>query len=123
VAQLARFAVAVNVTNETVFAKAGGLFHLETSRELIRAFIGGFQPTKEPSNVATKSSLLLVLCQMAKLNYGRNEESSKSMQALCLIDEILNLLAYFCRLEKATSRRQTARSDESGGETFIHSSD
>jgi hypothetical protein len=124
VGQLARFAVAVNVAKATGFAKAGGLFHLETSSELIRALIGGFQSTKKPPTVAAKSSLLVSLCRMAKLHYGRNEESPKSMQAQCLIDETFNLLAGFRRVEKATSRRQTvARRDESGRETFIHSSD
>jgi hypothetical protein len=106
------------------FAEAGGLFHFATSSELIRAFMGGFQSTKEPSVVATKSSLLLVFCQMDKLHYGRNEARPKSMQALLLIDETQNLLAGFRRLEKTTSRQQTAaRRDESGRETFIHSSD
>jgi hypothetical protein len=42
VGQLALFAVAVEVAKSTVFAKSGGLFHLETSSELIREFIGGF---------------------------------------------------------------------------------
>jgi hypothetical protein len=46
VGQLARFAVAVDVAKETGFSEAGGLFHLETISELIRAFIGGFQSTK-----------------------------------------------------------------------------
>jgi hypothetical protein len=109
---------------QPVFAEAGGLFHLATSSELIRAFMGGFQSTKEHSVVATKSSQLLVLCQMDKLPYGRNEASPKYMQALRLIDEPLNLLAGFRRVEKATSYRQKAvRRDESDRDTFIHSSD
>jgi hypothetical protein len=124
VGQLARFAVAVDVAQAEVFAEVGGLFQLTTSSELIRAFIGGFQATKEASTVATKSSLLVILCRMAKLHYGRNVASLETTQALCRIDETLNLLAGFRRVEKATSRRQTAaRRDESDRETFIHSSD
>jgi hypothetical protein len=122
--QLARFAVAMIVAKATGFAEAGGLFHLATSSKLIRAFFGGFQSTREPFLVATESSLFVVLCRIAKLHYGRNEASPKSMQAQCLIEETLNLLSGFRRVEKATSRRQTAaRRDESGRETFIHSSD
>jgi hypothetical protein len=124
VGQLARFAVAVDVAEAEVFAEVGGLFQLTTRSELIRAFIGGFQAMKEASTVATNSSLLVVLCRMAKLYYGRNQASPETAQALCRIDETLNLLAGFRRVEKATSRRQTAaRRDESGRETFIHSSD
>jgi hypothetical protein len=124
VGQLARFAVAVDVVEAEIFAEAGGLFQLTTSSELIRAFIGGFQAMREASTVATKSSLLAVLCRMAKLYFGRSEASPETSQALYRVDETLNLLAGFRRVEKATSRRQTAaRRDESARETFIHSSD
>jgi hypothetical protein len=79
VGQLARFAVAADVGKATVLAEAGGLFHLETRSELIREFIGGLFSTKEPSTVATKSYLLVVLCRMAKLHYG----GTRQVKNLC----------------------------------------
>jgi hypothetical protein len=61
---------------------------------------------------------------MAKLHYGTSEASPETTQVLCRIDETLYLLAGFRRVEKATSRRQTAaRRDDSDREAFIHSSD
>jgi hypothetical protein len=37
----------VDVSEAEVFAEECGLFQLTTSSDLIRAFIGGFQATKE----------------------------------------------------------------------------
>jgi hypothetical protein len=121
--QLARFAVAVDVVPAESFSKAGGLFELATSSKLVRAFIGGFQTNAQASTVYSKATLLGLLCRMAKLHFGKIT-SAETAAVLSSIDETTNLLGSFRRVEKATSRRQTAvQRDQDRRETFIHTSD
>jgi hypothetical protein len=123
VGQLARFAVAVNIANADSFWRMGALFKLMTSSDLIRAFIGGFQKNAQASTVYSKATLLGGLCRMAKLHFGKTG-SPGTAAILCRIDETANLLGGFRRVEKATSRRQTAvRRDQDRRVSFIHATD
>jgi hypothetical protein len=119
VGQLARFAVAVEVTSATSFAEPGGLFNLSRNSRLIRAFIGGFQQRAQASTVYSKATLLGGLCRMAKQHFGK-ATSRETAAILSHIDETSNLLGGFRRVEKATSRRQTAVfRDQERRESFI----
>jgi hypothetical protein len=121
--QLARFAVAVDVVPAESFSKAGGLFELATSSKLVRAFIGGFQTNAQASTVYSKAPLLGLLCRMAKLHFGKIT-SAETAAMLSSIDETTNLLGGFRRVEKATSRRQTAfQREQDRRDTFIHTED
>jgi hypothetical protein len=121
--QLARFAVAVDIADASSFAHVGGLFELATMSNLLRAFIGGFQANAQASTVYSKATLLGGLCRMAKLHFGKIAHV-QTAAVLSRIDETANLLGGFRRIEKATSRRQTAvRRDENRRETFINQSD
>jgi hypothetical protein len=123
VGQLARFAVAVEVAPAEIFAQEGGLFQLATSSKLVRAFIGGFQSNAQASTVYSKATLLGLFCRMAKQHFGKIT-SVETAAVLSRIDETTNLLGGFRRVEKATSRRQTAvRRDQDRRETFIRSED
>jgi hypothetical protein len=60
---------------------------------------------------------------MAKLHFGKTGSPSTAA-ILCKIDETANLLGGFRRVEKATSRRQTAvRRDQDRRVSFIHATD
>jgi hypothetical protein len=119
VGQLARFSVAVEVASAISFAEPGGLFNLVRNSRLIRAFIGGFQQRAQASTVYAKATLLGGLCRMAKQHFGKIE-SRGTASILSHIDETTNLLGGFRRVEKATSRRQTAVfRDQDRRESFI----
>jgi hypothetical protein len=123
VGQLARFAVAVDVVPSESFAVEGGLFELATSSKLVRAFIGGFQTNAQASTVYAKATLLGLLCRMAKLHFAKIS-AVETPAVLSRIEETMNLLGSFRRVEKATSRRQTAvQRDQEHRETFIHTAD
>jgi hypothetical protein len=118
--QLARFAVAVEVASAPSFAEAGGLFVLVRSSRLIRAFIGGFQQHAQASTVYSKATLLGGLCRMAKQHFGKVAAAGEIASIVSHIEETLNLLGGFRRVEKATSRRQTAiLRDQEQRECFI----
>lgn len=119
VGQLARFSVAVEEASAISFAEPGGLFNLVRSSRLIRAFIGGFQQRAQASTVYAKATLLGGLCRMAKQHFGKIEGRGTAA-ILSHIDETTNLLGGFRRVEKATSRRQTAVfRDQDRRESFI----
>lgn len=121
--QLARFAVAVGVTDEGSFSQIGGLFQLTTNSKLARAFIGGFQANAQASTVYSKATLLGGLCRMAKQHFGKISDV-ETPALLSRIDETANLMGGFRRVEKATSRRQTAvQRDQNRRDAFIHPSD
>jgi hypothetical protein len=121
--QLARFAVAVEVAEAEDFGRPGGLFQLATSRDIIRAFIGGFQAHAQAGTVYSKSVLLGRLCRLARQHFGKIIDPGTAA-ILSHIDETRNLLGGFSRVEKASSRRQTAvRRDQSRGAKFIRPTD
>jgi hypothetical protein len=117
--QLARFAVSAEVACAETFAVPGGLFNLVRESRLIRAFIGGFQQHAQASTVYSKATLLGGLCRMAKQHFGKIS-SSETPAVLSHIDETINLLGGFRRVEKATSRRHTAvMRDQDRRDAFI----
>jgi hypothetical protein len=121
--QIARFSVAVEVVQADSFPIPGGLFQLAVSSDLIRAFVGGFQAQAQASTVYAKVVLLGRLCRMAKQHFGKIS-GAQTASVLSRIDETRNLLGGFSRVEKATSRRQTAvRRDQMRGATFIRTAD
>jgi hypothetical protein len=121
--QLARFSVAVKVAQAESFPFPGGLFQLTVSSDLIRAFVGGFQAQAQAATVYAKVILLGRLCRMAKQHFGK-VVGVRTASVLSRIDETRNLLGGFSRVEKATSRRQTAvRRDQNHGTSFIRTSD
>jgi hypothetical protein len=121
--QLARFAVAVEVSEAEAFARPGGLFQLTTSSDVIRAFIGGFQAHAQAGTVYSKAVLLLRLCRLARQHFAKITDPGTAA-VLSHIDETRNLLYGFSRVEKASSRRQTAvRRDQDRGARFIRPSD
>jgi hypothetical protein len=121
--QLARFAVAVEVSEAEAFGRPGGLFQLATSSDVVRAFIGGFQAHAQAGTVYSKAVLLLRLCRLARQHFGKIADPGTAA-VLSRIDETRNLLGGFSRVEKASSRRQTAvRRDQNRGANFIRPTD
>jgi hypothetical protein len=105
--QLARFAVAAEVVTADTFCSPGGLLRLATNSRLIRAFIGGFQKNAQASTVYSKATLLGNICKMARQHFGKISAVDTPAILSC-VDETENLLGAFRRVEKATSRRETA---------------
>jgi hypothetical protein len=105
--QLARFAVAAEVVTADTFCSPGGVLQLATNSRLIRAFIGGFQKQAKASTVYSKATLLGSLCKMARQHFGKICAADTPAILSC-VDETENLLGAFRRVEKATSRRETA---------------
>jgi hypothetical protein len=123
VGQLARFAVAAQVVEPKIFALPGGLFQLAKDSKLIRAFMGGFQLRAAPSTVYSKAVLLVRFCALASQHFGKIE-CANTVPILSTIAETKNLLGGFARVEKATSRRQTAVfRDQNQRLTFVNESD
>jgi hypothetical protein len=121
--QIARFAVAVDVVDADIFARPGGVFVLAANSQLIRAFIGSFQSNAQASTVYSKATLLCTLCRMAKLHFSKSP-NDETAGILSRLEETANLLGNFQRVEKATSRRQTAvQRDQYCRDTFIHPTD
>jgi hypothetical protein len=77
------------------------------SSDLVRGFIGGFQDSAQPYTVYVKATLLVRLCRFARQYFGKIP-GARTPSILAHIDETANLLSGYCRVEKATSRRQTA---------------
>jgi hypothetical protein len=123
VGQLARFAVAAKVVEPENFALPGGLFQLAKDSKLIRAFMGGFQLRAAPSTVYSKAVLLVRFCALSTQHFGKIE-CANTVPVLSAIAETKNLLGGFARVEKATSRRQTAGlRDQNQRLTFVNESD
>jgi hypothetical protein len=121
--QLARFAVATEVVEVEQFARPGGLFQLTISSDLVRGFIGGFQNSEQPSTVSAEATLLVRLCRFARQYFGKIP-GARTPSILAHIDKTANILSRYCRVEKATSRRQTAvLRDQNRRETFIERAD
>jgi hypothetical protein len=73
--------------------------------------------------VYSKPVLLGRLCRLARQHFG-NITDPGTASILSRTDETRNLLGGFSRMEKASSRRQTAvRRDQSRGANFIRPTD
>jgi hypothetical protein len=113
----------VKVAQADYFPFPGGLFQLKISSDLIRAFVGGFQAQAQAATVYSNVILLGRLCRMDKQHFGK-VVGVRTASVLSRIDETRNLLGGFSRVEKTTSRRQTAvRGDQNRGASFIRTSD